>query len=438
MGDNPGGGVVAAAGGSGGRGGDGGGRRPPGDGDGNARRPSSNANGGKKGKKRKVYGKPGSIHCYVCDAYRDHPSRACPGNCCRRCGSRDHWVRECNATFCDWCQEAGHVMAECTNGGSFYLSGTKRPIENVAEPRSGVAKVARPSSTTAPGRSYVQAAKPAPGGKAPVSYASVAKTSVNVRPSDDRPEFFTKVTDFLSDVQSLSSLTSAEEIQRRRDAFAERRRMAEVRYRRELALINQDEAQLDLEVANENAFRECIDRLASVQQAILAGARGAGMKSLSVANASVGETVPQYVTPVVRSETGHSEEPRVAAQSKPAPVRAQAQTEVPAQAGNANNANVEESTETRQSILQQAQFLYRDVRLLERSHVNVNEARPGGAVMGEGEGQLSADAEPDPVLQAGNEPMDEDTLLAPAEEGEGDDSGDDKLCGKMFESDGSL
>lgn len=199
------------------------------------------------GKEVKLYGKPGKLRCLICKSDRDHVAADCPGNFCRRCGDKNHWAHACSAAKCDWCGQVGHKLSDCPK--TRYPASSKRTA--VPTPQTGKEIPAkRQASATVSGQSFAQVTR----GAVP------------------RPQaFISKVGSFLKDVQT-ENLINPKIVSERREHIARRREAVEEQYKRAMMIIARDERQLELELANEEAFRQAISQLASIQHRIMTGA----------------------------------------------------------------------------------------------------------------------------------------------------------------------
>lgn len=243
-----------------------GGGKDPGGSGGEEKEKGAGGNGG--GGKQVMYGKNGPLFCKICRALRDHLAVDCPGNKCKRCGSFDHWVSNCKAVKCDWCGQLGHEMSSCPKGADRYL-GNKRPVGLDSLQDSGPQAKRSGGQAVVGGRSFAQAAR-----------------------RQTRLPFMSKINSFLSEVQS-ETLMDPEVVAERRKAFSQRKAVVEKNYNEALAALElkrknaleriaRDERQLELELENENDFKQAIDQLALIQNRVLSGASVVGPSSSSV------------------------------------------------------------------------------------------------------------------------------------------------------------
>jgi hypothetical protein len=200
---------------------------------------------GNEVKMSKVYGNSGTKRCLICKCFRDHYAKECPGNVCNKCDERGHWARECPNKPCSWCGGLGHLLVNCPEGGSSYVAGINKRRAVSEDVPEAAAKQSRMSVN---GRSYGDVAK----GKA--------------KGNSTLPLVET-VDNFVEGLTCADSLQMTDEIvERRRAVLLQKRKEVEERYRREMAVIDEEEVRLEEEIESEKEYAEAIRNLAALKE----------------------------------------------------------------------------------------------------------------------------------------------------------------------------
>ena len=240
--------------------------------------------------KVKIYGNTGKVFCCLCNCKRDHAAKQCPGNFCFRCKQKGHWRLACTAPYCTWCNEIGHKFKDCVAGGSQFI-GAPAPESPVA---SGSGKR---------GASAVSG-QPAPKVAATTSTGCLpAASRWGQQPNVGMP-ILGEVNSFLDRISAGSM--SQESYTEQSSGLEKRKLEAQHRYEEEIKQLRVEQAKLDQEYENAQAYRQAIEQLAAVHQRIArSGSRPQPAPRTTVVNLELSaetQSLPASSVPVVKME----------------------------------------------------------------------------------------------------------------------------------------